>query len=79
MSITSFSIAVLSGGAALGILYAVGASTGAILAAVVAALLMRAYLAWRLQQRLGGYTGDCLGAVQQLSELAFYLGLLAAL
>jgi len=41
--------------------------------------LMRVYLAWRLQKRLGGYTGDCLGAVQQLSELAFYLGLLAAL
>lgn len=26
--------------------------------------------------RIGGYTGDCLGAVQQLTELAFYLGLL---
>jgi adenosylcobinamide-GDP ribazoletransferase len=24
-------------------------------------------------KRLGGYTGDCLGAVQQLTELAFYL------
>jgi adenosylcobinamide-GDP ribazoletransferase len=29
-----------------------------------------------LKRRLGGYTGDCLGAVQQLTELAFYLGLL---
>ncbi|MFZ6747793.1 adenosylcobinamide-GDP ribazoletransferase [Undibacterium sp. Ren11W] len=28
-------------------------------------------------RRIGGYTGDCLGAVQQLSEVAFYLGLLA--
>ncbi len=27
---------------------------------------------WR---RLGGFTGDCLGATQQLCELAFYLGL----
>ncbi|MDO8958807.1 MAG: adenosylcobinamide-GDP ribazoletransferase [Rhodocyclaceae bacterium] len=27
-------------------------------------------------RRLGGYTGDCLGATQQLAELAFYLGLL---
>lgn len=26
--------------------------------------------------RIGGYTGDCLGATQQLAELAFYLGLL---
>lgn len=29
-----------------------------------------------LQRRLGGYTGDCLGAMQQLCELAFYLGVL---
>lgn len=28
-----------------------------------------------LQRRLGGYTGDCLGAMQQLCELAFYLGI----
>jgi len=28
----------------------------------------------KLQKRLGGYTGDCLGAMQQLTELAFYLG-----
>lgn len=28
------------------------------------------------KRRLGGYTGDCLGAAQQLAELAFYLGLL---
>ncbi|MDR2613736.1 MAG: adenosylcobinamide-GDP ribazoletransferase [Candidatus Accumulibacter sp.] len=32
---------------------------------------------WRLfKRRLGGYTGDCLGAVQQLAEVAFYGGLL---
>jgi adenosylcobinamide-GDP ribazoletransferase len=31
----------------------------------------------KLKKRLGGYTGDCLGAMQQLTELAFYLGLLA--
>lgn len=30
----------------------------------------------RFEQRLGGYTGDCLGAVQQCSELGFLLGLL---
>ncbi len=29
-----------------------------------------------LQRRLGGYTGDCLGAMQQICELAFYLGVL---
>jgi len=34
---------------------------------------------WRHKIRhwLGGYTGDCLGAAQQITELAFYLGVLA--
>lgn len=31
----------------------------------------------QFERRLGGYTGDCLGAVQQLGEVGFYLGLLA--
>lgn len=79
MSPASFAVALLCGAATLAVLYAAGAALDAVLAALVAALLMRAWLAWRLQKRLGGYTGDCLGAVQQLSELAFYLGLLAAL
>ena len=30
-----------------------------------------------LRQQLGGYTGDCLGAMQQLCEAGFYLGVLA--
>ncbi|WP_323802059.1 adenosylcobinamide-GDP ribazoletransferase [Nitrosomonas sp.] len=30
-----------------------------------------------LNKRIGGYTGDCLGAMQQLTEIAFYLGVLA--
>jgi adenosylcobinamide-GDP ribazoletransferase len=29
-----------------------------------------------LRRRLGGYTGDCLGAVQQVTEVVFYVGLL---
>ena len=28
-------------------------------------------------KNLGGYTGDCLGAVQQVTEVVFYLSLLA--
>lgn len=37
------------------------------------------WLWWRakLEKNLGGYTGDTLGAIQQLTELAFYLGVLA--
>jgi len=34
---------------------------------------------WRnkIRRWLGGYTGDCLGAMQQMTELAFYFGVLA--
>ncbi len=42
-------------------------------------VLATLWLARKFQQRLGGYTGDCLGAVQQLSEAVFYLGVLACL
>lgn len=45
---------------------------GALLGGVAAA-----WLAWKFVQRIGGYTGDCLGAVQQASEVAIYLGVLA--
>lgn len=35
---------------------------------------------WRwFQRRLQGFTGDCLGATQQLCEVVFYLGLVLAL
>ncbi|MEW6693450.1 Adenosylcobinamide-GDP ribazoletransferase [Tepidimonas thermarum] len=45
---------------------------GGVLGAVLALGWMRRLLARRLQ----GFTGDTLGATQQLSELGFYLGLL---
>jgi adenosylcobinamide-GDP ribazoletransferase len=41
------------------------------------AVLATFWLAARFRRWLGGYTGDCLGATQQVSEIAFYLGLLA--
>lgn len=28
---------------------------------------------WYILHRIGGYTGDCLGALQQISELGFYI------
>ena len=50
---------------------------------VVFALLFAAgatyWLAGMFEKRIGGYTGDCLGATQQLAELAFYGGLLCRL
>jgi len=42
--------------------------------------LLSVALVWWLslvyfKRKLGGVTGDCLGATQQLSEVVFYLGL----
>ncbi|MBV8649072.1 adenosylcobinamide-GDP ribazoletransferase [Paludibacterium sp.] len=54
--------------------------TGRALAAACAfALVATLWLARLFVRRIGGYTGDCLGAVQQVSEVAVYLGLLAML
>jgi adenosylcobinamide-GDP ribazoletransferase len=45
---------------------------------IVLAALSTWWLARLFVKRIGGYTGDCLGAVQQASEAMFYLGLVAA-
>lgn len=43
---------------------------------VLFAAIATLWLARLFKRRIGGYTGDCLGATQQLAELAFYCGLL---
>lgn len=43
------------------------------LAMVLMAAMVTSYMGWRFQQRLGGMTGDCLGATQQVCELGMYL------
>jgi adenosylcobinamide-GDP ribazoletransferase len=58
---------------------AINMSDEGLLHALINALMASA-LAWALMtrwfwRRLGGFTGDCLGATQQACELAFYLGL----
>lgn len=40
-------------------------------------LVFRSLFGRYLNKRIGGYTGDCLGAVQQISEVLIYLVLLA--
>ena len=45
--------------------------------AVVPAYLSRVYLAGYFKKWIGGYTGDCLGAVQQVSETIFYVSVLS--
>jgi adenosylcobinamide-GDP ribazoletransferase len=46
---------------------------------IAAAAIMAAGCGVYFRARIGGYTGDCLGATQQLSELAFMLAALAVL
>jgi adenosylcobinamide-GDP ribazoletransferase len=46
-------------------------------ACIVATACAAAWLAAKFVRRIGGYTGDCLGAVQQVTEVVIYLCLLA--
>lgn len=48
------------------------------LLALVPVALTWIWFSLKIKKRIGGYTGDCLGAMQQLTEIAFYLGLLAS-
>lgn len=64
--------ALACGAAPLALLPPAGALAGALGLAAGHLAMRRAY-----ERKLGGYTGDCLGAVQQVSEAGFLLGLLA--
>lgn len=44
--------------------------------------LLPCWMVWRwlmrlMQRKIGGYTGDCLGGVQQVTEITFYIGIIA--
>lgn len=43
------------------------------LLAIMAVFFMTIYLGYFFTQKIGGYTGDCLGATQQVTEIVFYL------
>jgi adenosylcobinamide-GDP ribazoletransferase len=43
---------------------------------VIPLLIVRWYFSRYFKKWIGGYTGDCLGAVQQVSEVVFYFSLL---
>ncbi|MGH1541393.1 MAG: adenosylcobinamide-GDP ribazoletransferase [Arenicella sp.] len=48
-----------------------------LLLSVAVAYLLKVVLCYYFKHRIGGYTGDCLGAVQQLTEVFIYLAVLA--
>ena len=49
------------------------------IASVLCSALAAAWMARWFARRLQGFTGDCLGATQQVSEIGFYLGAALAL
>lgn len=71
-----------NGGLALASLFALAPCAALDPAAAVwgvgGVLLVTALAARYFRRRIGGYTGDCLGATQQVAEVAFYFGLLCA-
>ena len=74
----SLAVVLATGAAAVFVLLAVTTP-----ATILAGLggLAAGHLVMRLlyERKLGGYTGDCLGAVQQTGELGMYLGVAAAM
>ncbi len=80
MTGTEFAIATLTAFLPGAVVVAGGQLTAALLCACIAAAALCAlWLARKFQARIQGYTGDCLGAVQQLAEVAVYLVLVASL
>jgi len=72
----------LTSGLLLGVLplaaYAVRLHRPAVLLLIIPLAITKAVLARYFQRWIGGYTGDCLGAIQQVAEVTCYLFLLAA-
>jgi adenosylcobinamide-GDP ribazoletransferase len=80
MTSGEFAVATLTCALPAACVLAAGWMTPAALAAAVLASAAAALWLGRLfVRRLGGYTGDCLGAVQQLAEALAYVAVLATL
>lgn len=80
MSHGEFAIATLGALLPAAVLLAFGwTAPAAVLGTVLACLLAALWLGRSFVRRLGGYTGDCLGAVQQLAEALAYVAVLATL
>lgn len=80
MSTTEFSIAAFTACLPLAAVGLAGwLSWWALLAGAIAAAVATIWFARFFVQRIGGFTGDCLGAVQQVAEVMIYLGVLASM
>ena len=80
MSASEFGIAAVTASLPAVAICAVGGlSWQAIVAGSIAIVVATLWLTGLFLRRIGGYTGDCLGALQQVAEVVFYLGLLAVI
>ncbi|RZL30396.1 MAG: adenosylcobinamide-GDP ribazoletransferase, partial [Rubrivivax sp.] len=80
MTSAEFAIAAATALLPAAVLLAAGLSSpAAVLGAVLAALAAALWLGRKFVRRIGGYTGDCLGAVQQVAEALIYITVLATL
>lgn len=70
---SAFSVAV---SAAFGLLPLALFGSYRILLAVIPVVLVHLYLGYFFKKWIGGFTGDCSGAAQQLTEVTFYLSVL---
>jgi adenosylcobinamide-GDP ribazoletransferase len=77
--LTGAGLAVAASTAALSVLPLVVLGLHAALLGLLLVVSARAWLVALFLRRIGGFTGDCLGCVQQVSELIVYLGVVAAL
>ena len=62
-----------------GVFILIVTSTGASFSLIIGLIILRYLLALLFRKQIGGYTGDTLGATQQVSELLCYLILLGSL
>jgi adenosylcobinamide-GDP ribazoletransferase len=63
--------------AAIGVIPLFWCGQQAVVGGIFALLMLYVLARWFIR-RLGGFTGDTLGAAQQLTEMAFYLGVLVS-
>lgn len=80
MTNAEFAIAAATCALLTAVLLAAGwIAPGAIAATLLATLAAALWMGRLFVRRLGGYTGDCLGALQQLAEALVYVAILATL
>jgi adenosylcobinamide-GDP ribazoletransferase len=70
-SIFSFMVAAL-----FGVIAMVFIPWKAVLIIIALSLFVFLVFSWYTRRKIGGYTGDVLGALQQLAEITFYIGFL---